>query len=963
MIPTTPSTELPAVSLKPFSPASVTPVSPPHADATPEQSLSCISTNCLSLFNKLSELRQLVFDREPSLIALTETWLVPDVKDSELDIPNFSLFRSDSPRGRCGGVALYLSNKLEGAVLADNGLNTPHLNTLWITLPLEKRDRLLIGLIYRSPATSEAENNSLLSYLSELSLTHHFSHLLLMGDFNAPNLDWLNYRVPNSGFSKSFFEIVIQKPWFQHVQFPTRSRSNQIPSLLDLVISNERHYVDTVESLPPLGSSDHSVLVFDFICYWRHSHPPVQTFRNFSRANFIGMRNFLNETSFAQSSADSLFIAVQSTLLQADLTFIPRKIARNSRVSPLPRPIRRLLDLRSKLYAKQLHSQDPRDIRAFRDSRNACKSAIRRHHQYLQSKVLDLARRNKNSLFRFMKRKRQNKPSALTLRKANGTTTSDGAEVAELFRAFYETLFAPMSLQSFPLPTPKNFVTPLEDVDFTVGDVQRLLSSLNPFSAMGPDGIHPRILKEVSVPLSEPFHKLLQISLSTGSIPLQWRDALVVPIYKSGDRHSPVSYRPISLTCIPCKIMERILKQAILRHLTSNSLLSSSQHGFLPNRSCTTNLLIFMDSLTEARDVGLISDAVFFDFAKAFDRVPHAPLLSKMHALGIRGSVYRWIEAFLGNRSFKVKTGQTLSESSPISSGVPQGSVLGPLLFLIFITDLPDVVASNVLLYADDLKIWNSDNPAILQADINAITAWSNMWGLPLNFEKCVHMAFGGESGNHFTISGSSETRIASVTTKKELGVLFTSSLSFSDHHLAAAKKGFAVLAMIKRTFPRIQARDFHTLYGVYVRPLLEYASQVVHSGLCKDALAIERVQRRATKLVCGLRNIDYPSRLRTLNLFPLEYRRLRGDLIFTFFLFRSGLAEKFFIMCPDNNRRGHDKKIYKRRPRTFLRQHFFSFRIVDQWNRLPSSVTDAGTTLAFKSLLDACLNPLPPKK
>jgi hypothetical protein len=576
---------------------------------------------------------------------------------------------------------------------------------------------------------------------------------------------------------------------------------------------------------------------------------------------------------------------------------------------------------------------------------------------------LDLARRNKNSLFKYMKRKRQNKPSALTLRKTDGTTTSDGTEVVELFRRFYETLFASLPPQPFPSPIPKTFNSPLENVDFTVDEVQRLLSTLNPFSAMGPDGIHPRILKEAAVPLSVPLHKLLQLSLSTSSIPLQWRDALVVPIYKSGDRHSPISYRPISLTCIPCKIMERILKQAILRHLTSNSLLSESQHGFLPNRSCTTNLLIFMDSLTEARDAGLVSDAVFFDFAKAFDKVPHAPLLSKMHALGIRGNVYRWIEAFLSNRSFKVKTGQSLSDASPVSSGVPQGSVLGPLLFLIFINDLPDVVTSNVLLYADDLKIWNSTNPTTLQTDINAITAWSNVWGLPLNFDKCVHMAFGGESSNRFTISDPSIIPIASVSTKKELGVLFTTSLSFSDHHLAAAKKGFAVLAMIKRTFPHIQANDFHTLYGVYVRPILEYASQVVHSGLRKDALAIERVQRRATKLVCGLRNVDYPSRLRELNLFPLEYRRLRGDLIFTFFLFRSGLADKFFTMCPENNLRGHDKKIFKIRPKTFLRQNFFSFRIVDQWNKLPQSVADAGSTLAFKSLLDACLNPLPPKK
>ena len=172
---------------------------------------------------------------------------------------------------------------------------------------------------------------------------------------------------------------------------------------------------------------------------------------------------------------------------------------------------------------------------------------------------------------------------------------------------------------------------------------------------MGPDGIHPRILKEAANQLAHPLRQLFHESLSTGILPNCWKEATVTPIYKSGDHLAPISYRPISLTSIPCKIMERLLKRDIMAHLLDNNLISSAQHGFLPRRSCVTNMLIFMDSLTQAHDDGLITDSIFFDFAKAFDKVPHRPLLRKLAAHGIVGDVLNWIESFLSGRMFRVR--------------------------------------------------------------------------------------------------------------------------------------------------------------------------------------------------------------------------------------------------------------------------------------------------------------------
>ena len=518
----------------------------------------------------------------------------------------------------------------------------------------------------------------------------------------------------------------------------------------------------------------------------------------------------------------------------------------------------------------------------------------------------------------------------------------------------FATFFGKTPSPTTPVFPTRELVTHLPSITITVDEVEAQLRKVNAHSAMGPDQIHPRILKETAQTLAPYFQKLFQLSLSSATVPQSWKQATITPIFKSGDRHLPISYRPISLTSIPCKLMERILKKIILQHFSRNNLFSHTQHGFLPNRSCVTNMLLFMDSLTDARDNGRISDAVFFDFAKAFDSVPHGPLLLKLQAYGINGQLLNWIASFLSGRTFQVKIGQKLSAPSPVAVGVPQGSVLGPLLFLIYINDLPEVIQSDSLLYADDLKVWNSSDPSTLQIDLDAIKNWSEDWQLPINDAKCAHISFGGDSGYIFNLQGS--TIIPKPDRKKDLGIWLSSSMSFSHHHEVAAKKAFATLHMIKRSFHRISPKDFQTLYSVYVRPILEYASQVVHTGLQKDALSLEHVQRKATKMVNVIRHESYERRLQILHLFPLEARRLRGDMIYLFKLFASDQTSTLFTQNSSDNLRGHGKKLFKIRPRTFIRQHFFTFRTVTPWNNLPSSIVNAPNVNSFKVLLDVYL-------
>jgi hypothetical protein len=445
--------------------------------------------------------------------------------------------------------------------------------------------------------------------------------------------------------------------------------------------------------------------------------------------------------------------------------------------------------------------------------------------------------------------------------------------------------------------------------------------------------------------------------LQTGEVPVDFKLANVTPIYKKGARSQPCNYRPISLTSQICRLFESIIRDSIVDHLENNKLIRDSQHGFRRGRNCLTNLLIFLDKVTSMVDDGEDVDVVYLDFAKAFDKVPHQRLLIKLKEVGIGGQLLKWISSWLSNRKQRVGIRGRYSGWKEVFSGVPQGSVLGPILFLIFINDIDEGLLSYILKFADDTKIFNSvsneQDHERLQDDLNSVVAWSHNWQMEFNLTKCkvLHV---GKSNQHFQYVMDNKA-LDSTKEEKDLGVVMADSLRSAGNCHAVYSKANRVLGMIKRTMTYQSADILLPLYKTLVRPLVEYCTPAWSPHYSKDKIILEKIQHRFTRLIPGLKQLDYNTRLNRLNLWTLEERRNRADLIELFKIYK-GLSEidfdALFELANDSRTRGHTLKLKKHHCRLDLRKFFFSERVISRWNALDNEAVTATSVNSFKSQL-----------
>uniref|UniRef100_A0A8C5MJL4 Reverse transcriptase domain-containing protein n=1 Tax=Leptobrachium leishanense TaxID=445787 RepID=A0A8C5MJL4_9ANUR len=400
--------------------------------------------------------------------------------------------------------------------------------------------------------------------------------------------------------------------------------------------------------------------------------------------------------------------------------------------------------------------------------------------------------------------------------------------------------------------------------------------------APGPDGIHTQVLRELCVEICKPLFLIFRDSFLSGIVPEDWRKADVVPIFKKGLKFVPGNYRPVSLTSVAGKVFEGLIRDNIQEFIGRYNVIGKNQHGFMKHRSCKTNLITFYEEVSRSIDQGVAVDVIYLDFAEAFDTVPHKRLLFKLRKIGLDENTCSWIENWLKDRVQSVVINGTFSRWTPVVSGVPQGSVIGLILFNLFINELEIVIESHVSVFADDTNLGKviqcEQDVTSLQRDLDRLGDWALKWQMKFNLDKCKVMHFGVKNTQViYTLNG---TELGKCKQEKDLGIIIDFKLSNNVQCQTAVAKASKVLACIKRG---VHSRDENIILPLYksmVRPHLEYVVQFWAPVLKKDIIALEKVQRRANKLIRGMEGLSYEERLTSLNLFSLEKRRLRGDLI-----------------------------------------------------------------------------------
>jgi len=845
--------------------------------------------------------------------------------------------------------------------------------SLWCTVESDVC-KLLIGLCYRKPTSKPKNDEGLLEMLEKA--THHptVNHIVIMGDFNYPEIDYNNYCVSTGPGTAPyrFFKKTQDLYLFQNVNKVTRHRVGQESSTLDYVFTDEEGLVDVVSFDVPLGKSDHVCLVWDMAIAKQETAFNENRF-NYWKGDYERISAELNMVDWEKlmdtNDIDKAWNGFENIVEELINKYVPKKREckrRQKKEEWITKDTIKAMKNRGTKWRTYARCPTTGSYEEYRKERNKVNDRVRRDQEQYRKGILKSCKDNPKKFFAFMRKVQTVKSRVGQLTTPAGDLTRSDKEAADVLCAYFQTVFTKEPENMAGIGGGKREFEETEfdlnRISFDYSTVRQKLLKLNESKSPGPDGIHPMVLKRCADAMAVPLAIIYRKSFEAGKVPDSWKKAIIVPIYKKGSRKDASNYRPISLTSVPCKVMESIIKDSLTSFLTEKNWISEKQHGFVSGKSCLTNLLETFEAWTRLLDEGFGVDVIYLDYRKAFDSVSHRKLLDKIRMLGIPDKLVNWIQSFLADRKMRVGIGSDKSFWAEVLSGVPQGSVLGPLLFLIFVNDLPDWVYNDMLMFADDTKIWskirNLEDRRLLQEDLDRLMQWSKKWLLKFNPDKCMVMHIGHNMQTVYTLTDQGTVRqLEETSTERDLGVMVSRDLKPGLQCTKAAGKAMSVLRMISRNFKKVDIADFGILYKCFIRPQLEYCVQAWSPHLRKDIDCLETIQRRATKLVSSIRKRPYLERLSLLGLTTLETRRRRGDLIETYKILtgREKVDYQHFFQkaLTDHDLRGNTMKLFKQRSRLDCRKYSFGQRIFTDWNSLPKDVVESTSVNAFKNHLD----------
>lgn len=913
------------------------------------RNLKVFFCNVRSIRNKFKDfILPDILEEEYDILAYAESWLNCSHRDfiSEYSVPGYDIFFKERVNKRGGGVLCYVKKSV-GAIqlMTENIEGIEHIHLL---LSNNMHNNLALGIYYRPPSSSPESDESIFNEIQNLANKYE---TIILGDFNLTCNNWGGPLLCNGG--KELYENLLQSEFDQMINEPTRENN-----LLDLLLVTDSNIINNIGVEE--GYSDHRSVVFDFHFEISRDVEDIVEFKNFNRIDVDSSRAFLSDINWENLLLSLNCVNANSILNQylinAQTNFTPTvKGVRKLNTKPEWLDTQAVKDAskqKRKAYRKLKRNGTPENLHLFREKRRMAALEVRKSRIQYEDQLTDHMINNPKFFFRYCNKSKITKDSIVKLNNRSGEIIYDDYEIAKELNDYFTSVFTiedEFNWRLEPVPLDKS----LNEFSITKEEVKKAMQKLNPNKACGPDEINVKFIKANIEELVEPLCVVFNKSLDEGVVPEMWKCANVTPVFKKGDRMKACNYRPISLTSILVKLLEGIIKTRIVEHLHINSIINPSQHGFMKKKSCITNLLEFYDRVVFDVELFKAIDIIFLDFMKAFDKVAFKRLIAKLRMYGIEGKVLDWIVDWLKDRKQRVVINGKCSSWSDVTSGVPQGSVLGPLLFLIYINDLDDNIQAIISKFADDTKIMfpvtNQEDANVLQQDLDRLIEWAEKWMMSFNKDKCKVLHLGSRNLKlTYNLGGD---LLSDTDVEKDLGIYITNKLK-SDYHInEICKKANKILGMIGR------ALDFKTwgnmvrLFNSLVRPHLEYGSQYWNPHYKKDIAKIEKVQKRFTRMIPGLSMLSYEERLSKLGMISLEERRRRLDLVLLYkMIFKYvDIDIENYIEFSNNSTRGHNLKIKKRKFYTDLGKFTFFNRVVDDWNELPFETVNADSLELFK--------------
>ena len=697
--------------------------------------------------NKLSDLRAYLYTYTPDIVILNETWLSKYISDNEVVLDKYyTVYRKDRTVGDKeyynkkggGGVMILCKNNAGFKVSLYKG-NSGDLPILSVLVKAKNGHKLCISTYYRYDYSKCEHADSVEEYY--LELIKRYSNIAIIGDLNLSSVkDWDVPVTSNSSHSR-FLEIFDNLGLTCLINNPTHQSGN----ILDLILTNQPEIFRNLAIQPNfLTSSDHFTLTADISLIKKpKSVTKVRKFC-YKKADWNSINNELRKIDWG-SIFRNRTIKEKLDIFKSKLDIILRK--------HIPMVLVKVGD-KPPWYDSELKNLKNRLDRARKAANNPSSDPVLR--EFFLKLEVSYREMVKNKMASYFTDEGPGNTVSKKLYKHIGSlsnstripdvlhneniTSTKSEDKCNMFNSFFSQQFSDSSDYRTHVNYNRNNPSDCNNTYFMESDVFKVLKNLDPSKACGPDNIEGIVLKKCRFSLSKPLSLLFNSCFHAGDIPAEWKDANVVPIHKKSAKNDVRNYRPISLTCLVMKVFENLVRDKLYSHCKDK--ITIHQHGFVPHKSCNTQLIEFSSQLAYNLNNHLQTDIVYFDFSKAFDSVSHDLILEKLkNQFDIDGKLLNFLKIYLQNRRQRVMLDGTFSDWTPVTSGVPQGSILGPLLFVLFINDIVDSVGdgTHIKLYADDLKIWREircQNDS-LQVDIDNLEAWSTANNMKFHPSKC----------------------------------------------------------------------------------------------------------------------------------------------------------------------------------------------------------------------------------